>query len=291
MIQFLWQNLQVLWSYVAANYHPLWDTLDILAVTFAIYWLLALIRGTRAVQMLIGLLVLIAVRAISEWAQLATVALILDNFFTSAVLIIIILFQADIRRALARMGGGLFSTVSHREETQMLEEVVRAAQTLAQKRVGALLVLERETNLDDLVEAGTPLDAQVTKELLTAIFLPYSPLHDGAVLIKGGRVAHAGCVLPLTLRRDLPEGVGTRHRAAVGITEDSDAVVVVVSEETATISVVVRGEMTRDLDAPKLRKVLRDLLAREDEARDESAPEAAGDEPERPALRSVGGES
>ena len=286
MIQFLWQRLLELWSYIQENFHPIWDSLDILAVTFAVYWLLLLIRGTRAVQMLTGLLVLIAVRLISDWAQLATVGLILENFFTWGVIIIIILFQQDIRRALARMGRGFFPAVSRQEETQMLEEIVRAAQTLASKRVGALVVLERETRLDDLIEAGVRLEAVPTKELLTAIFLPYSPLHDGAVVVQDGRLTYAGCVLPLTLRSDLPEGVGTRHRAAVGITEDSDAVVVVVSEESAAISVVVAGEMTRDLDAPRLREVLRDLLAGEREPLEVVEPDATEDKPSH--LRSVG---
>jgi uncharacterized protein (TIGR00159 family) len=286
VIQFLWQRLLEIWSYIQENFHPIWDSLDILAVTFAVYWLLLLIRGTRAVQMLTGLLVLIAVRLISDWAQLATVGLILENFFTWGVIIIIILFQQDIRRALARMGRGFFPAVSRREETQMLEEIVRAAQTLASKRVGALVVLERETRLDDLIEAGVRLEAVPTKELLTAIFLPYSPLHDGAVVVQDGRLTYAGCVLPLTLRSDLPEGVGTRHRAAVGITEDSDAVVVVVSEESAAISVVVAGEMTRDLDAPRLREVLRDLLAGEREPLEVVEPDVSEDEPSH--LRSVG---
>ena len=286
MIQFLWQRLLELWSYIQENFHPIWDSLDILAVAFAVYWLLLLIRGTRAVQMLTGLLVLIAVRLISDWAQLATVGLILENFFTWGVIIIIILFQQDIRRALARMGRGFFPAVSRQEETQMLEEIVRAAQTLASKRVGALVVLERETRLDDLIEAGVRLEAVPTKELLTAIFLPYSPLHDGAVVVQDGRLTYAGCVLPLTLRSDLPEGVGTRHRAAVGITEDSDAVVVVVSEESAAISVVVAGEMTRDLDAPRLREVLRDLLAGEREPLEVVEPGVSEDKPSH--LRSVG---
>jgi len=286
VIQFLWQRLLELWSYIQENFHPIWDSLDILAVTFAVYWLLLLIRGTRAVQMLTGLLVLIAVRLISDWAQLATVGLILENFFTWGVIIIIILFQQDIRRALARMGRGFFPAVSRQEETQMLEEIVRAAQTLASKRVGALVVLERETRLDDLIEAGVRLEAVPTKELLTAIFLPYSPLHDGAVVVQDGRLTYAGCVLPLTLRSDLPEGVGTRHRAAVGITEDSDAVVVVVSEESAAISVVVAGEMTRDLDAPRLREVLRDLLAGEREPLEVVEPGVTEDKPSH--LRSVG---
>ncbi len=286
MIAFLWQRTQELIEYIVGIYHPVWDTLDILIIAVAVYWLLLLIRGTRAVQMLIGLLVLIAARLVADFGQLATVDLILEVLLEPAVIIIIVLFQAEIRRALARMGRGVFVGGARRQETQILEEIVRASQTLAQKRVGALIVLERETALDDLIEAGITLDSRISKELLTSIFLPYSPLHDGAVVVQSGRIAHAGCVLPLTLRSDLPEGVGTRHRAAVGITEESDAVVVVVSEETATISVVTHGEMSRDLDAPRLRAVLRDLLTGSREAADspeERVAESGGSEAARQA--------
>ena len=179
----------------------------------------------------------------ADFLELLTLAWLLDNFLGPAVLIVVILFQADIRRGLARLGRGFFPRLSERQESQMVEEVVRAAQALSARRNGALIVLERRTGLDDQIEAGTPLDASVTKELLTSIFLPSSPLHDGAVLIQQGRVSYAGAILPLTLRTDLPEGVGTRHRAAVGITEETDAVVIVVSEETGAISVVMGGEM------------------------------------------------
>jgi uncharacterized protein (TIGR00159 family) len=250
-----------IWSFLVSNYDPFADTIDILLVAFGIYWLLLLIRGTRAVQILVGLVILAGAYLASQTFQLATISFILDNFLSYAVLIIVVLFQADIRRALARVGRGFFPPASAaREEAQLVEELVRAAQTLAQKRVGALFVLERETGLEDLIEPGVGVDAAVSKELLVAIFLPYSPLHDGAVVVQDGRVAFAGCILPLTLRQDLPEGMGTRHRAAVGITEESDAVVIVVSEETASISVVVGGQMIRDLDAPQLRITLRDVL-------------------------------
>jgi uncharacterized protein (TIGR00159 family) len=263
VIETLWALFLELKGYVTANFDPVRDLIDVLLVTAGIYWLLLLIRGTRAVQILVGLIVLLALSLASEIFQLVTLRQILDNFLGSAVLIIVVLFQHDIRRALARVGRGFFPSVSAQEASQLLEEVVRAAQTLAQKRVGALMVLERETQLDDQIEAGTPLDAAVSKELLTSIFLPYSPLHDGAVVVQQGRLAYAGCILPLTLREDLPEGVGTRHRAAVGITEETDAVVIVVSEESATISVVLRGEMVQGLDAPRLRVVLRDILSGE----------------------------
>ncbi len=260
MIERLWQLLIDLRAYLFENFDPFRDTLDIVLVTFALYGLLLLIRRTRAVQMLVGLIVLIAVSLAAEILDLAAVGMILELFLTSAVLIIVIIFQHDIRRALARVGRGFFPSVSAAQESQMLEEVVRAAQALSQRRVGALVVIERETNLDDMIEAGTPVDAAVSKDLITALFLPYSPLHDGAIVIQQGRIAYAGCILPLTMREDLPEGVGTRHRAAVGIAEESDAVVVVVSEETSAISVVMGTEMVRDLDAPRLREVLRDIL-------------------------------
>jgi diadenylate cyclase len=260
VIEYVWGQLIELWSFFAANFDWKRDLVDIAVVAIGVYWLLLLIRRTRAVQILAGLLLLFAVFAASQLFELATLSFILDRFLPSAVLIIIILFQNDIRRALASVGRGFFPNAAERGISQILEEVVRAAQTLAQKRVGALVVLERENHVDDQIEAGVTLDAVVSKELLTSIFLPYSPLHDGAVVIQNGRIAHAGCILPLTLRQDLPEGVGTRHRAAVGITEETDAVVVVVSEQTASISVVMGGEMSRDLDPPRLREVLRDAL-------------------------------
>jgi uncharacterized protein (TIGR00159 family) len=263
VIERLWELLLELRTYLGANFDPLRDTIDILIVTFGIYWLLVLIRGTRAVQILLGLIVLVMASVASEIFHLVTLRLILENFLASAVVIIVVLFQHDIRRALARVGRGFFPAVSEQQESQILEEVIRAVQTLAERRVGALVVLERETGLDDQIEAGTRIDANVSKEMLVSIFVNQSPLHDGAVVIQQGRIAYAGCILPLTLRSDLPEGVGTRHRAAVGITEETDAVVLVVSEETASISVVAGGEMVQRLDIPRLRALLRDLMSGE----------------------------
>jgi uncharacterized protein (TIGR00159 family) len=272
------------WSFLRTSFDPVRDTLDVLVVAVGIYWLLLLIRGTRAIQILVGLGTLIALRVAADFLELLTLAWLLDNFLASAVLIIIVLFQADIRRALARVGRGFFPRLSERQESQIVEEVVRACQTLSARRTGALIVLERRTGLDDQIEAGIPLDANVTKELLTSIFAPTSPLHDGAVVIQNGRVSFAGSILPLTLRTDLPEGVGTRHRAAVGITEETDAVVIVVSEETGAISVVMGGVMHRGLDAPRLRVALRDALARGDEAFEPAevppAPEAEARAPQ-----------
>lgn len=294
MIETLWGLSRELLEYVGSNFDPVRDVIDILLVTLGIYWVLTLIRGTRAFQILLGLLVLFALSLLADLGQLVTLRLILENFVQWGPIILVVLFQHDLRRALARVGRGLFPSVSARQASQMLEEVVRATQELSRKRIGGLVVIERETQLEDQIETGTALDAAVSKDLLISIFIPYSPLHDGAVVVQNGRIAYAGCILPLTLRADLPEGVGTRHRAAVGLTEETDAVVVVVSEETGAISVVLGGAMVQGLDAPRLRGVLRDILNGErrnlrdipaTELAVEPAPPVAEEDP---GLRSAG---
>jgi diadenylate cyclase len=267
-------------SFLGADFDPMRDTVDIALVALAIYWVLLLIRGTRAVQVLIGLGFLMLARVAAEFAELATVTFVLDNFLGPAVLIVVILFQNDIRRALARVGRGFAPRFAEREESRVLEEVVRACAELARRRIGALIVFERDTRLEDLTEGGSALDASVSKDLLVSLFLPTSPLHDGAVVIAHGRILNASCILPLTLRTELPEGVGTRHRAALGITEESDAIAVVVSEETSTISIAQAGELMMQLDPARLRVALRDSFAREPEPSDDD-DESAEPEPER----------
>jgi uncharacterized protein (TIGR00159 family) len=295
VIETLWALGGELWDYLVANFDPARDLIDILLVTIGIYWLLLLIQGTRAVQIVVGLIVLFALYLASQLFQLATLELVLGNFLQWGIIIIIVLFQQDIRRGLARVGRGFFPSVAAREESQMLEELVRAAQTLAQRKVGALIVLERENHIGEQIETGSALDAAVSKDLLVSLFMPYSPLHDGAAVVADGRIAYAGCILPLTLREDLPEGVGTRHRAAVGVTEETDAVVIVVSEETGTISVVLGGEMIQGLDAPRLRAVLRDILSGErsdlhhlGELRSEPGPETGESAQADAGLRTAG---
>lgn len=263
MLELIGNFVSDLVEFFDSRYSPFRDTLDILLVTGGIYWLLLLIRGTRAIQILVGLIVLLALTLLSQLLELAALGLILERLLEPAVIIIVILFQNDIRRALARVGRGFFPSFSAEQEIQVVEEIIRAAGDLSQRRHGALIVLERESNLGDLIEAGVPVDASLSKELLASIFHPTSPMHDGAVVVQEGRVASAGCILPLTLRTDLPEGLGTRHRAAVGITEETDALVVVVSEETSSISVVLGGEMLRGLEPKQLRVVLRDVLGGE----------------------------
>jgi diadenylate cyclase len=289
MIETIWGALRNLLEYFGANFDPVRDVIDIVLVTIGIYWLLILIRGTRAFQIMLGLLVLFAASVLSEIFQLVTLRTLLENFVQYGVLIVIVLFQHDIRRALARVGRGFFPTATLQRETQILEEVVRACQELARKRIGALIVFEREILLGDQIDTGTVLDAAVHKDLLISIFIPYSPLHDGAVTIQNQRLSHAGCILPLTQREDLPDGVGTRHRAAIGLSEETDAVVVVVSEETGGMSVALGGAMVQGLDAPRLRALLRDILNGErrnllDIPDAELAVEAIPAEPAEPAA-------
>lgn len=277
MIEALFAWLHVLWTTLAADYHPFWDTLDILLVAAAVYWLLLLIKGTRAAQMTLGLLVLVLLYLLIERLELPTLGLLLDNFFRWGVLIVIVIFQADIRRALSRVGKG-FLTAGPRQKALAIEEIVRACQSLAQRRVGALIVIERELSLEEYLELGTGMDAELTRDLLIAVFLPYSPLHDGAVLIRQSRVAAAGCILPLALRNNIPSTLGTRHRAAIGIAEETDAIAVVVSEETGRMSLVVGGEISEDLEGSMLRQALLRLMGdvrREGVETGEAAAESA----------------
>ncbi len=259
MIEALFAWLQVAWAKLSENYHPFWDTLDILLVAAVVYWLLLLIKGTRAAQMTLGLLVLVLLWLLIEQLELPTLGFLLDNFFTWGVLIVIVIFQADIRRALTRVGKGLFSAGLH-QKALAIEEIVRACQSLAQRRVGALIVIERKISLEEYLELGTELDAELSRDLLISIFLPYSPLHDGAVLIRQSRVSSAGCILPLALRNNLPRTLGTRHRAALGVAEETDAIAVVVSEETGNISMVVGEEISEDLEGSILRQSLLRVL-------------------------------
>ncbi len=237
------------------------DLLDIGLVAFIIYRIILLIKGTRAVQMLLGLAVILFVYVASQVGGLYTLHWLLDNFLSSIILVIIVIFQNDIRRALMHVGRNpFFSGLSYREEGELIDELVKASVVMANRRIGGLIVIERDTGLKDFLEVGTELDARVSSDLLTSIFLPYSPLHDGAVVIQQGRLKQAGCFLPLSQNPDISKALGTRHRAAIGLTELVDAVAIVVSEETGRISIVVGGRITRDLDSSSLKRVLKRLL-------------------------------
>lgn len=243
------------------NFRWLLDPLDVIIVAFIIYRIILLIKGTRAVQMLFGLAVILLVYVSSQVVGLYTLRWILDNFLSSIILVIVVLFQNDIRRALIHVGANPFFTdLSFREENEVIAELVKACVNMANRRIGALLVIERETGIKDFLEVGTEIDAKVTSDLITSVFLPYSPLHDGALVLQQGRLTRAGCFLPLSQNPDISKSLGTRHRAAIGLTELVDAVAIVVSEETGKISMVVAGRITRDLDSTSLTRVLKSLL-------------------------------
>jgi diadenylate cyclase len=274
------------WEAFSENFNVWQDPLDILVVAWVVYWLLMRIKGTRAAQMALGLLILVLAWRLADLLELATVSFLLDNFLSSGLLILIVIFQADIRRALTRVGRGLFAS-ARSQEAHTIEEIVRACQALAQRRVGALVAIERDVQIDEFVEQGTPLDAELSRDLLISLFLPYSPLHDGAAVVRRDRIASAGCILPLAMRGDLATALGTRHRAAIGITEETDALVVVVSEETGKVSLVIAGEIYEDLDGPRLRQALLEATggAREPEA--EAPVDGEAREPARDPARAA----
>lgn len=238
------------------------DVLDIALVSFLIYELLLLIRGTRAVQMALSGGFLIGLFFLSEWLQLETVNWLIRNLATYVVVAIIVLFQSDIRRALAHFGRAPFFRYFERATStdETLEELVTAATTLSARRVGAIMVVERQIGLRNYIEGGIPLDAAVTYDLMATIFQPGSPLHDGAAIVQGDRVAAAACFLPLSVNPRVSRELGTRHRAAIGLTEENDAVAIVVSEETGIISLAIAGDLERGLTADALRLRLRTLL-------------------------------
>lgn len=235
------------------------DVLDIAVVAFIVYKVIMLVKGTRAMQMLMGLGVVLITLVVSQQLNLVTTHWIIQSFLSSLILVVIILFQGDIRKALARMGRGPFFG-SHTDVTRTLEEVTRAAVSMASRMTGALIVLERNIGLADYVEGGIRLDARVSREMLVTLFQTNTPLHDGAAIIHGDTILAARCVLPLTTNPQVGRNLGTRHRAALGLTEENDAVAVVVSEERGRVSVAVGGKLTPDLDAVALRTLLFDLF-------------------------------
>jgi len=239
-----------------------WDLLDIAIVSLVIYEFLKLIRGTRAVQMAAGSLLIVALFYVSRLAPLQTVNWLIRNILVYVAFAAIVIFQGDIRRALAHFGQAPFFRYFNRQEAadETIEEVVVAATMLASQKVGAILAIEREIGLRNYIESGIPLDATLTYDLLVTIFQPKSPLHDGAVILQESRVAAAACFLPLTVNPRLSRDLGTRHRAAIGLTEESDAAAVVVSEETGQISLALNGEIERPLSADALRDRLRRLV-------------------------------
>ena len=239
-----------------------WDLLDIAIVSFLIYEFLLLIRGTRAVQMGVGTLLIVALFYVSRLAPLQTVNWLIRNMLVYVAFAAIVIFQSDIRRALAHFGQAPFFRYFYRQEAadETIEEIVVAATMLSAQKVGAIVAVEREIGLRNYIESGIPLDATLTYDLLVTIFHPGSALHDGAVILQENRVAAAACFLPLTVNPRVSRELGTRHRAAIGLTEEGDAVAVIVSEETGNISLAIDGHIERAMSSDDLRNRLRSLV-------------------------------
>ena len=249
MLGWLWESLH--WN----------DVLDVSIMAFLIYRALLILKGTRALQSLVGLLGILGLYVFAEQFGLVSVHWLLEKFLVYIVLAVIILFQKDIRRGLARAGGRLF--VGGRSDTgnaSMREELIKACFALASRRVGALVAIERSANLDDYVDRATLIDSQVSHELLSAIFHPTSPLHDGAVVIQKNRIAAAQAFFPLSLSKEISRFFGTRHRAAIGLTEETDAVAIIVSEERGSVSLVVDGRIIPTANANELREQFQDVF-------------------------------
>ena len=250
------------------------DCIDIFIVTIAVYYCFIAMRGTRAMQLLRGIAIAAAVFAISNFLRLDTLSYILGKVFQGAMVAIIVIFQPELRNLLEHVGrlklghflGLAFDSSDEVEMGQVIEDIASAAEDLSKTRTGALIVIERGTRLGEYMHSGTSLDANVTTELLKNIFVPNTPLHDGAVIIRGNKIITAGCVLPLTANTNLSSELGTRHRAALGLSETSDAIIVVVSEETGKISIAINGSLMRNMTRQSLERALTKLLNKEQQS-------------------------
>ena len=244
------------------------DILDIIIVTFIIYKAIGFIRETRAEQLAKGILLLVAATLLSKVCHLYTLHWMLSGMMTVGLIAIVVIFQPELRRALEKIGRSrlpnVLSEVDKEDAKHLVGQMVTAIETMSASKTGALIVIEKEISLNDIVETGTVIDAAVSAEMLGNIFYVGSPLHDGALIVRGDRLYAAGCVLPLTQNKALNKELGTRHRAGIGISENSDALVIIVSEETGIISIAQNGKLTRFLDSKKIEKTLFSLYLDED---------------------------
>lgn len=251
------------------------DIIDILIVTYIIYHLILLVRGTRAVQLLKGILVLVVIWAVSTWFDLYTLKWLMNQMFTFGVLAIFIIFQPELRRALEQLGRGkLFgrNTADEEELSKEIGEIIKAVNYLSRRKIGALIVFERDTGLNEYTESGIPMQSIITSQLLINIFIPNTPLHDGAVIIQGQKISAAACYLPLSENPFISKELGTRHRAAIGISEVGDAVSVVVSEETGQISLAIDGQVVRDINEESLISKLYEELRQNSTEKEKRGP-------------------
>ncbi len=242
------------------------DVIDILIVSFLVYQIIKMVRGTKAFRMLLGLFFLVLLSLVAKWLELKTLMWLFQNFWQVGILIVVILFQPEFRKGLADVGT-IYPIGPTLRESMVVDAVVSACQYFSKRKIGALIVFEKDMGLKNYIESGIILDAVVSEELIISIFLPYSPMHDGAVIIRNGRIAAAACLLPLSSDPMISKALGTRHRAAIGITEETDAVAVVVSEETGIVSLAVEGKIKRELDAESLKRLLMELLYGEEKKR------------------------
>jgi diadenylate cyclase len=249
----------------------IWDAVraivDISIVSYVIYWIIILVKDTRAYQLIKGIFVLVIATQLSEWLHLGTIHYILKNTMTYGVLALLIVFQPELRRGLEQIGRSKFKDLFIIDEeskedkiNRAIDEVIRSIDVMSKTSIGALIVFERTTRLGEIVSNGVQIDSNVSAELIVNIFAPNTPLHDGAIIVREGKIVAASCFLPLTQNNDLSKELGTRHRAALGISENSDAIAVVVSEETGIISMATNGGLTRNLEVENLKTALIKLL-------------------------------
>ena len=237
------------------------DILDILVVSFIIYRTFLLIKGTRAIQLIVGFIIVFFVFYISKKLELFTLGWILSNFVGAIIFVIVVIFQNEIRRVLLAIGRSpFFKRITYVEETLFYDELLNACSIMSNRHIGSLIVIEREVGLEEFMEIGIRIDAAVNTELIVSMFQTTSPLHDGAMIIQEGRIRAAGCILPLTIKDTIDISLGTRHRAAIGITEVTDALALVVSEEKGRISYAYKGDIFTNMNEESLRKVLKELL-------------------------------
>ena len=238
--------------------HPGWrDLLEIVLIAFALYRVLRLFHGTRTLQIVSGLGILLVIHAVAWILHLEMISFLLGYVFQYGAIALLVVFAPELRAALAHLGQARLARVFRQmEDREVAEEIVEAVERLSRSGIGAIIAIEREVPLDQWAESGSPMEAKVSADLVLTIFTPYSPLHDGAVLVRGDLIIAAGCILPLSQKPLADRALGTRHRAALGLSDESDALVVVVSEERSTVSVAERGRLWRELNAADLRELL-----------------------------------
>ncbi len=247
--------------------------IDIGIIAFVFYKLLGLIKETRAEQLVKGFLIILIISKLSEWAKLYAINYILQSTFTIGLIALVIIFQPELRKALEHLGRSQWIISNNKkgsveEQTRSVNEIVDAVSVMSRKKIGALIVMERLIGINDIIDTGTVLDAKISADLIMNVFYPKSPLHDGAVIIKNNRLMAAGCLLPLSSNKYISKELGTRHRAAMGMTESSDSLIVIVSEETGAISMAIEGKLQRFLDTTTLRELMIQALDKEKDGGD-----------------------